>query len=53
MATHSSTLAWRIPRKEEPGGLLSMELKKSDTTHFHFHFSIYNIRVSLLNHLHT
>ena len=24
MATHSSILAWRIPGKEEPGGLLSM-----------------------------
>ena len=24
MATHSSTLAWRIPGTEEPGGLLSM-----------------------------
>ena len=24
MATHSSTLAWRIPRTEEPGGLQSM-----------------------------
>ena len=24
MATHSSVLAWRIPRTEEPGGLLSM-----------------------------
>ena len=24
MATHSSVLAWRIPGKEEPGGLLSM-----------------------------
>ena len=23
MATHSSTLAWRIPRTEEPGGLQS------------------------------
>ena len=23
-ATHSSTLAWRIPWKEEPGGLQSM-----------------------------
>ena len=27
MATHSSTLAWRIPRTEEPGGLQSMELQ--------------------------
>ena len=26
MATHSSTLAWRIPWTEEPGGLLSMGL---------------------------
>ena len=24
MATHSSILAWRIPWKEEPGGLQSM-----------------------------
>ena len=24
MAIHSSTLAWRIPRMEEPGGLQSM-----------------------------
>ena len=24
MAPHSSTLAWKIPWKEEPGGLLSM-----------------------------
>ena len=26
MATHSSTLAWKIPRMEEPGGLQSMGL---------------------------
>ena len=25
MATHSSILAWEIPRTEEPGGLHSME----------------------------
>ena len=25
MATHSSVLAWRIPRTGEPGGLPSME----------------------------
>ena len=24
MATHSSTLAWKVPRTEEPGGLQSM-----------------------------
>ena len=28
MATHSSILAWRIPWKEEPGGLQSMRLKR-------------------------
>ena len=32
MATHSSTLAWKIPRTEEPGGLQSMGSKESDTT---------------------
>ena len=26
MATHSSTVAWRIPWREEPGGLQSMGL---------------------------
>ena len=29
MLIHSSTLAWRIPWIEEPGGLQSMELQKS------------------------
>ena len=28
MATHSSILAWRIPRTEAPGGLQSMGLQK-------------------------
>ena len=28
MATHSSILAWEIPRTEEPGGLQSMGLQK-------------------------
>ena len=28
MATHSSILAWRIPWREEPGGLRSMELQR-------------------------
>ena len=32
MATHSSTLAWRIPWIEEPGRLQSMGSQKSDTT---------------------
>ena len=28
MATHSSTLAWRIPWTEEPGGLQSIESQR-------------------------
>ena len=30
-ATHSSILAWKIPLTEEPGGLWSMGLQKSQT----------------------
>ena len=32
MAPHSSTLAWKIPWTEEPGGLQSMGSLESDTT---------------------
>ena len=28
MAPHSSILAWKIPRTEDPGGLQSMELQR-------------------------
>ena len=28
MATHSSTLVWRMPRTEEPGGLQSTGLQR-------------------------
>ena len=43
MATHSSTLAWKIPWTEEPGVLQSMRFAKSWTRlsnftfTFHFH----------------
>ena len=43
MATHSSTLAWKIPWTEGPGGLQSMgslrsQTRLSDLTFpFHFH----------------
>ena len=43
MATHSSTLAWKIPWTEEPGRLQSMGSLKSQTRlsnftfTFHFH----------------
>ena len=40
MAPHSSTLAWKIPWMEEPGGLQSMGSLESDTTErLHFDFS--------------
>ena len=32
LATHSSILAWILPWTEEPGGLQSRTLQKSDTT---------------------
>ena len=32
VATHSSILAWRIPRTAEPGGIQSMGHKESDVT---------------------
>ena len=38
MTTHSSILAWKIPQTEEPGGLQSMGVTKSQTrvsTHTH------------------
>ena len=31
MATHSSILAWRLPWTEEPGGLQTMGVVKSQT----------------------
>ena len=32
MAPHSSILAWKIPGREEPGGLQSMGSQRVDTT---------------------
>ena len=44
MAPHSSTLAWRIPWTEEPGGLQSMGLRGvGPTERLHFHFSLSSI----------
>ena len=43
MATHSSTLAWKTPWTEEPGGLLSMGLQRVRhdwATYTFFHLSI-------------
>ena len=41
MATHSSTLAWKIPWTEEPGGLQSMgSTRVRHTERLPFHFSL-------------
>ena len=51
MATHSSTLAWKIPWTEEPGGLQSMGSQRvrhtwatslSLSLHFHIHKHVHN-----------
>ena len=42
MATHSSILAWEIPKTEESGGLQSMGSQKSQT----------RLRVCMLMHTH-
>ena len=39
MATHSSTLAWKIPWMEEPGRLQSMGSQRVGHNRLHFHFS--------------
>ena len=41
MATHSSTLAWKIPWMEDPGRLQCMRSLELDMTErLHFHFSL-------------
>ena len=37
MATHSSTLAWKIPWMEEPRRLQFMRLDRTERFHFRFH----------------
>ena len=51
MATHSGTLAWKIPWAEEPGGLQSIGLNRvrhywSDLACTHYHLCIF-LRVSV------
>ena len=38
MATHSSTLAWKIPWTEEPGGYSPRGQKESDMTERFIHY---------------
>ena len=41
MAPHSSTLSWKIPWTEEPGGLQSMGVTKSQTQLSNFPFTFH------------
>ena len=51
MATHSSTLAWKIPWTEEPGRLQTMGSLELDTTErLHFHFSLSCIGEGMATH---
>ena len=45
MATHSSTLAWRIPWREEPGrlhGVAKSQTRLSDFTSHHLTYALLN-----------
>ena len=51
MATHSGTLAWKIPWTEGPGRLQSMGSLESDTTEqLHFHFSLNALEKEMATH---
>ena len=42
MATHSSILAWEIPRTEEPGGLQSMgSQSQTRLSDYHLQFTVF------------
>ena len=59
MATHSSVLAWRIPRTGEPGGLPSMglhrdglkQLSSSSSSQSSITFTSLGKNIPLLDHL--
>ena len=45
MATHSSILAWRIPWKEEPGGLQSMASDTTERQNHHGHHHVQELEL--------
>ena len=55
MALHSSTLAWKIPRMEEPGRLQPWSRKESDTTEWllftSLHFRLVKVFLPRIRHL--
>ena len=51
MATHSSTLAWKIPWTEEPGGLKSMgSLSRAQLNNFTFTFHFHALEKEIATH---
>ena len=50
MATHSSTLDWKIPWTEEPGRLQSMGSLESNTTDFTFTFHFHALEKEMATH---
>ena len=51
MATHSSTLAWKIPWTEEPGGLWSMgSLSRTRLGDFTFPFHLHALEKEMATH---
>ena len=52
MAPNSSTLAWKIPWTEEPGGLQSMRSLKSQTqlSEFPFTFHFHSLEKEMTTH---
>ena len=50
MATHSSTLAWKIPLSEEPGRLESMGLLRAPLSNFTFTFHFHELEKEMATH---
>ena len=51
MATHSSILAWKIPRTEEPGRLQSMgSLSRTRLSDFTFTFHFHTLEKEMATH---
>ena len=50
MAPHSSTLAWKIPRTEEPGRLQSIGSRRVGLSDFTFNFHFHALEKEMATH---
>ena len=50
MATHHSTVAWKIPQTDKPGELQSMGSESDTTEQLHFHTWVLTYTLELLFH---